>query len=124
MTETAESNLAPDWSSITRDIKCPMCDYNLRGLIAPTCPECGYRFQWDRVLYPIRYLHPYLFEHHPDRNIGSFVQTQTRNFRPFGFWKTIDPSQPLNVRRLMIYWAVGASFNVASNHYRCRGHCT
>jgi hypothetical protein len=24
-----------------RDVVCPQCDYNLRGLVTPRCPECG-----------------------------------------------------------------------------------
>jgi hypothetical protein len=24
-----------------RDISCPLCRYNLRGLLSPRCPECG-----------------------------------------------------------------------------------
>lgn len=24
-----------------RDVQCPVCQYNLRGLIRPRCPECG-----------------------------------------------------------------------------------
>ena len=24
-----------------RDVECPLCRYNLRGLTAPRCPECG-----------------------------------------------------------------------------------
>ncbi len=24
-----------------RDVKCPLCGYNLRGLTHPVCPECG-----------------------------------------------------------------------------------
>jgi hypothetical protein len=102
------SSGAPDWASVTLEVKCPLCEYNLRGLAEPLCPECGYRFEWRIVLDPSRRIHPYLFEHHPERNVGSFLQTLLRNFRPFQFWKTLEPSQPSSVRRLMIYWAVGA----------------
>jgi hypothetical protein len=24
-----------------RDVACPLCEYNLRGLLTPRCPECG-----------------------------------------------------------------------------------
>jgi DNA-directed RNA polymerase subunit RPC12/RpoP len=29
----------------TRDVKCPLCGYNLRGLTSPRCPECGKELQ-------------------------------------------------------------------------------
>ena len=52
--------------SATDDALCPLCQYNLRGLQEPRCPECGYRFTWEEVLDPSRRLHPYLYEHRPD----------------------------------------------------------
>src|SRR6476646_822679 len=36
---------SPDWEHIQRDIRCPLCEYNLRGLIESRCPECGRYFQ-------------------------------------------------------------------------------
>ena len=47
-------------------LHCPLCEYNLRGLSEPRCPECGYRFEWAELRDPSRRLHPYLFEHHPE----------------------------------------------------------
>ncbi len=35
---------SPDWSVIQEDILCPLCEYDLRMLAEPRCPECGYRF--------------------------------------------------------------------------------
>ena len=99
---------APDWNSITTDVTCPLCDYNLRGLTQPLCPECGYEFEWPSVLDAKLRAHPYVFEHHPERNIRSFLRTLVRNFRPFSFWKDLQPNQPSRVGRLMIYWAVCA----------------
>ena len=32
------------------DVPCPQCGYNLRGLVEPICPECGERFDPQRVL--------------------------------------------------------------------------
>ena len=31
-------------AAIERDLACPRCRYNLRGLITPRCPECGLEF--------------------------------------------------------------------------------
>src|SRR3954471_8593244 len=28
-----------------RDVPCPLCQYNLRGLLSPRCPECGRELQ-------------------------------------------------------------------------------
>ena len=40
----------PDWDSIPDEILCPLCEYNLRGIPEPRCPECGFKFEWDEVL--------------------------------------------------------------------------
>ena len=33
----------PDWSAIDFEVRCGRCDYNLRMLPEPRCPECGRR---------------------------------------------------------------------------------
>ena len=97
----------PDWQSITRDVKCPLCGYNLRGLIEPGCPECGYQFEWERILHPERDIHPYLFEHHPRRNFRSFFETLFRSpLSASGFWHTLAPAHRVRVGRLVLYWLV------------------
>lgn len=49
-----EANSAvPDWSTIGREIHCPLCEYNLRGLSEPRCPECGYQFEWAECFYRV-----------------------------------------------------------------------
>lgn len=97
---------APDWASIPRDVNCPLCDYNLRGLIDPRCPECGYSFAWDAVLNPDKYRHPYLFEHHPDRKIASFFKTLIHQAKPQNFWRKLDATRRLYPRRIVLYWAL------------------
>jgi hypothetical protein len=84
-------------------LTCPLCDYDLRGLIDPRCPECGYAFTWDELRDPARRLHPYLFEHHRERNIWSFRKTLLGSMRPRRFWGTLFPTQPSFPRRLLIY---------------------
>lgn len=96
----------PEWENISHEVKCPLCDYNLRGLSDPRCPECGYGFEWDKVLDPANRLHPYLFEHHPESNIRSYARTLIHHLLPVRFWKTLDPSHRLRPRRLLVYWAV------------------
>ncbi|RIK66669.1 MAG: hypothetical protein DCC65_09005 [Planctomycetota bacterium] len=102
----AEEPAAPDWSGVSEEILCPLCEYNLRGLAEPRCPECGYRFEWPNLLDPSRRLHPYLFEHHPDRPVWSFVRTLAGGLRPGRFWRSLQPSQPVSVRRLSAYAAL------------------
>jgi hypothetical protein len=99
----------PDWNAIESDVFCPLCDYNLRGLSEPRCPECGFRFDWPVVLDPTRRLHPYIFEHHPERNFRSFWQTALAGWLPRRFWTALHPAQPSRPRRLILYWCLAAS---------------
>ncbi len=53
--------------------------------------------------------HPYLFEHHPERNVWSFFQTLIGGLNPWRFWKTLHPAQPADEWRLTLYrWIVKA----------------
>lgn len=90
--------------TITGDTPCPICGYNMRGLSEPNCPECGSRFTWNEIFDPTRRIHSYLFEHHPERNIHSFLRTFLGALRPTRFWKSLHPNQPLCVRRLWLYF--------------------
>jgi hypothetical protein len=93
----------PNWDNLTADVHCPLCAYSLRGLTEARCPECGYRFEWAEVLDPDRQPHPYLFEHHPEKNIRSFCRTAVGGLRPGRFWRTLRPTQRSNTRRLLLY---------------------
>jgi len=97
-----------DWNTISEEILCPLCDYNLRGLIQPRCPECGYRFEWRGLLDPKYRLHPYLFEHHPERNVRSFLRTALGGWRPREFWQRLQPAHRLRPKRLILYWFIVA----------------
>jgi hypothetical protein len=99
---------APDWAAVERDVVCPLCDYDLRGLAEPRCPECGYRFEWPDLTDPTRRKHRYLFEHHPERNVWSFVRTALGGLVPWRFWRSLRPEQPSNLRRLLLYWMLTA----------------
>jgi hypothetical protein len=95
---------APSHGDATaRDVACPLCAYDLRGLAEPRCPECGFRFEWADLLDPAKRKHPYLFEHHPERNVRSFVGTLWGGLRPRTFWTSLYPSQPSDARRLALY---------------------
>ena len=104
-TEAIPPTEPPDWSSIQEDIHCPLCEYDLRGIGEPRCPECGYMFDWPDLLDPTRRLHPYLFEHHPERNLWSFWRTAAGALLPRRFWRTVQPGQ-VRPRRLILYWVL------------------
>jgi len=110
-----EAGGPPDWSMIEHDILCPLCEYNLRGLNTPRCPECGYHFEWKEVLDPRRREHPYLFEHHPENAFWSFRKTALGALRPKRFWTSLHPVQRSRPRRVLLYWLAGMSaFAVAA----------
>ncbi len=106
ISEPTSGAAPPDWSAIQEDILCPLCEYDLRMLAEPRCPECGYRFDWPDVLDPSRRLHRYLFEHHPERNWWSFWKTALGGLRPRKFWASLQPVQPSSVKRLLLYWGL------------------
>ena len=101
------------------DVRCPLCDYDLRGLAEERCPECGYRFVWADISDPTRRLHRYLFEHHPERNVWSFVRTLGGGLRPRRFWTSLHPAQPSRPVRLLLYWLAGLALlaAVVAGHY-------
>jgi hypothetical protein len=105
-----EATAPPNWAELTADVLCPLCTYNLRGLTESRCPECGYGFAWAEVLDSRRRLHPYLFEHHPERNIRSYWRTVVGALRPIHFWTSLHPIQPSNRRRLVLYIALQQVF--------------
>ncbi|MCY2951276.1 MAG: hypothetical protein NTU53_04770 [Planctomycetota bacterium] len=104
MVEVKPESAAVDWGKVDGDINCPLCDYNLRGLVEARCPECGYRFEWVDLMEPERRRHPYLFEHHPRRKVWSFYRTVIGGMRPGKFWTGLHPAQPSYKGRLVGYW--------------------
>ena len=94
---------APDWESVREAVVCPLCDYDLRGLIDPRCPECGFTFEWADLFDPTRKRHPFLFEHHASRNLWSFRRTLVAGLRPHKFWTSLHPTQPSRPGRLALY---------------------
>ena len=99
---------APAWEQITHDVRCPLCDYNLRGLPHPRCPECGGRFTWRELLETASTGHPCLFELHPERNVRAYLRTALGAMLPRRFWTQVSPVLPVRRRRLIAYWAIGA----------------
>jgi hypothetical protein len=95
------------------DLACPLCGYNLRGLIEPRCPECGFAFKWDELLDATRHRHPYLFEHGSGRNFVTFWKTFWHTAWPGKFWSVLIPTMPVKSRRLIIYWIVSTAISLA-----------
>ena len=91
------------------DIACPLCGYNLRGLAEPRCPECGYQFDWSEMLDVRRRKHPFLYEQQSGIAAGAFVRTAAASYRPRRFWQILHPAQPASLRRLLLYWLIGAA---------------
>jgi hypothetical protein len=108
-TTPAAIDASPDWNQISQDVHCPLCGYNLRGLIEPRCPECGFKFNWKELLDPRRRSHPYLFEHHPTRSVWSFFRTLVGGMTPIAFWSSLHPSQTSRLRRLILYALITTS---------------
>jgi len=100
------SSTLPDWSKISEQIRCPLCEYDLRGLQEPRCPECGYSFHWEEILDRTRRRHKYLFEHHPEKSIRSFLATLVGGLFPWSFWRSLHPTQRPDLRRLWKYRSV------------------
>lgn len=81
---------------------CPLCNYNLRGLVEARCPECGYRFEWKELLNRLSWEHPWLFEH--SARGRSFFRTLLVGLSPRRFWASVLPMHPPRVGRLIRYW--------------------
>ena len=84
------------------DILCPLCEYNLRGLTEARCPECGHRSTWEELRNRPP-THPYLFEHHPRRNLWSFLRTTLGSLRVIRFWRGVLPTMSIRAGRLLLF---------------------
>lgn len=94
---------SPDWKIFQTDIECPICSYNLRGLVNPRCPECGYPFQWAEMR-PIA--NPWLsrvFEFTSKRIFRSFLFTVAQSLLAPRFFTRLTASHPLRKSRLAVY---------------------
>jgi hypothetical protein len=98
----------PDWEARSSDLLCPLCKYNLRHLTSPRCPECGFAFSWRELLDAEANRHQYVFEHGKGQNLKSFWRTYWRTCQPRRFWNDLSPAQPVQLRRLIVYWLMAA----------------
>jgi hypothetical protein len=105
-TITPAPDAPPEWATLAKDLLCPLCGYNLRGLSEGRCPECGFIFTWRELLEAERNKHLYVFEHGTDRNFATFWKTYWWTCRPRKFWTDLNPAQPVSIPRLVIYWMI------------------
>ena len=59
---------------------------------------------WPGVPDPTTFVHPYLFEHRPDRNFWSLFRTFLGGHRAKRFWRTLHPAQAVRPWRSVCYW--------------------
>jgi hypothetical protein len=104
---------APDWTTISEQIECPLCGYNLRGIAEPRCPECGYKFTWRELLSPENRAHSPFFEHQAHRRWRAFWRTAIAGIFPGRFWRDATPAQPGFPGRLFVYFLASALVAIA-----------
>ncbi len=85
-------------------LRCPLCDYDVRGLPEPRCPECGHRFEWAELTDPSKQRVKWLFEHR--KWLGGYVSTQWRLLVPWRFWRELRPAHRLVPRRVVLFFLV------------------
>ena len=95
-----------DAGDLDAALPCPLCGYDLRGLPAGRCPECGHGFDPDALRRARLDEHPYLFEHHARRPWRSLPATLWHALRPGRFWETLRPDMPVRRRPLGVLAAV------------------
>ena len=108
-----DENRPPDWANRAEDLLCPLCGYNLRGLIESRCPECGFKFTWRELIEAEENRHNDLYEYGDDQNIKSFCKTYVGTFRPRRFWTDLNPALPVRTSRLIHYWLISFVIGLA-----------
>ena len=79
------------------DIPCPQCEYNLRGLVEPRCPECGHAFDPHAVLMAHR-------DNQPPLPILWVVRNMYRH--PLAFWQMQEVRRSRGPKRLQIFFGL------------------
>ena len=84
-------------------LPCPLCGYDLRGLPAGRCPECGHAFEPKELRREASLRHPYLFEHWPRRFYWSIPRTLIGMAMPGRFWRRLRPEMPVRMPPLVFF---------------------
>ncbi len=103
MSEPQPAGEAPDWNSLTTELLCPRCGYNLRLLPQPRCPECGLEFVWEDLIAEAETrLESPLFEHQWRRRpFRSFVTTVVLAAFPWWLWRRVPLTADLRLIPLL-----------------------
>lgn len=102
----APADLPPAASPLAEDIHCPLCDYNLRGLSDPRCPECGYTFTWPALRRQFRHQNTFAFDATARPGLRSLLKTMLLALFPQTFWQRLQPAHRPRAARLLTYCAV------------------
>jgi len=107
----------PDWDAIEFDVLCARCDYNLRTLTAPRCPECGLTFDWFVALDRAQRKSAFLFEHAWRRRpVRAWLQTVAVGLLPWRFWRRVSIHDPVEVRPLYFMLISGVMMSLVVLH--------
>lgn len=107
---------------VSDELRCPLCDYDLRGLAEHRCPECGHAFDPEQLRQAKLDAPAWFFEHARRRRLRAFVATAGRTCRPLKFWTDVKPATRPVLRRLVLWtiaWlligvlAFSAAFGIA-----------
>lgn len=99
----------------TAKLVCPRCDYSLRGLPSPRCPECGVEFRWEDLGNVDEARTSGFFEYClPSDAAKCFVHTWWRALHPVSFWNWATPSWPVQRRRIRAFAVVSVLATVSS----------
>ncbi len=94
----------PNWPAIDFDLLCSRCDYNLRTLTLPRCPECGLTFDWAEAIESTRRHSDTLFEHAWNvRPIRSWLATTWACLWPTTFWQRVSIHERVRVSPLLFF---------------------
>lgn len=90
-----------DQPIFTIDILCQRCEYNLRGLTEPRCPECGSQFDPDLLRKA------YQCEHLPIASTSWVLWNMLRH--PCRFWSMPETrmDQGATLRQILIFLMIG-----------------
>ena len=102
------------------DLRCPRCEYNVRGLEQPRCPECGQTFDPQRVVARAQAQSSGLFEFYFfDRPISTFLRTLRASVRPRRFWGAMHRRWPTQAWGLWFYLAfvLGLTWSITVTGY-------
>ena len=96
-------------------LACPLCGYDLRGLPAGRCPECGHGFDPAELRRAESLRHPYLIEHHARRRpVRSTLATLWGGLGPGRFWRGLSPAAPIHFWPLAVLALLVATLAASS----------